>query len=103
MTVLLDTSTPPERDRGDAIRDTVAHTFAHVEINFATDSPVDIPSFAATMRAKERPWAEVLRYPVPRKRARAPHLGTLAHIGELAGRWRNEGTSRRTRIPMPLP
>jgi AraC-like DNA-binding protein len=38
MTVLLDTSTLPARDRADAIRDTVAQTFVHVEINFATDS-----------------------------------------------------------------
>src|SRR5271156_6568556 len=37
MTVLLDTSTLPARDRADAIRDTVAQTFVHVEINFATD------------------------------------------------------------------
>jgi AraC-like DNA-binding protein len=38
MTVLLDTSTLPARDRADAIRDTVAQTFVHVEINFASDS-----------------------------------------------------------------
>ena len=37
MTVLLDTSTLPARDRADAIRDTVAQTFVHVELNFATD------------------------------------------------------------------
>jgi len=38
MTVLFDTRTLPARDRADAIRDTVAQTFVHVEINFATDS-----------------------------------------------------------------
>jgi hypothetical protein len=38
MTVLLDTSTLPARDRADAIRDTVAQTFVHVEINFAIES-----------------------------------------------------------------
>ncbi len=38
MTVLLDTSTLPARDRADAIRDTVAQTFVHAEINFATES-----------------------------------------------------------------
>src|SRR5271154_6263700 len=38
MTVLLDTSTIPARDRADAIRDTVAQTFVRVELTFATDS-----------------------------------------------------------------
>src|SRR6201995_1457847 len=38
MTVLLDTSTLPARDRADAIRDTVAQTFVNVELTFATDS-----------------------------------------------------------------
>jgi AraC-like DNA-binding protein len=38
MTVLLDTSSLPARDRADAIRDTVAQTFVHVELTFATDS-----------------------------------------------------------------
>src|ERR1700744_3262260 len=38
MTVLLDTSTLPARDRADAIRDTVARTFVNVELTFATDS-----------------------------------------------------------------
>jgi AraC-like DNA-binding protein len=38
MTVLLDTSILPARDRADAIRDTVAQTFVQVEINFTTDS-----------------------------------------------------------------
>ena len=37
VTVLLDTSTLPARDRADAIRDAVAQTFVHVEINFPTD------------------------------------------------------------------
>jgi AraC-like DNA-binding protein len=38
MTVLFDTSTLPARDRADAIRDTVAQTFVHAEINFAIES-----------------------------------------------------------------
>jgi AraC-like DNA-binding protein len=38
VTVLLDTSTLPARDRADAIRDAVAQTFVHVELTFATDS-----------------------------------------------------------------
>ena len=38
MTVLLDTSTLPARDRADAIRDAVAQTFVPVEIAFVTDS-----------------------------------------------------------------
>ena len=49
MTVLLDTSTLPARDRADAIRDTVAQTFVQVEINFATDS-----GSAAEFRAPPR-------------------------------------------------
>ena len=36
-------------------------------------------------------WAEALRDPVLQKRARALYLETLDHIGELAGRWRDEG------------
>ena len=36
-------------------------------------------------------WAEALRDPVLQKRARARYLETLDHIGELAGRWRDEG------------
>jgi hypothetical protein len=36
-------------------------------------------------------WAEALRDPVLHKRARALYLETLDHIGELAGRWRDEG------------
>ena len=35
MTVLLDTSTLPARDRG--ALDAVAQSFVHAEINFATD------------------------------------------------------------------
>ena len=35
-------------------------------------------------------WAEALRDPVLHKRARALYLETLDHIGELAGRWRDE-------------
>ena len=35
-------------------------------------------------------WAEALRDPVLQKRARALYLETLDHIGELAGRWRDE-------------
>src|SRR6476659_1836614 len=38
VTVLFDTSTLPARDRADAIRDTVAQTFVHAEINFAIES-----------------------------------------------------------------
>jgi len=38
VTVLLDTSSLPSRDRADAIRETVAETFIHVEINFGADS-----------------------------------------------------------------
>src|SRR5271168_1637120 len=38
VTVLLDSSTLPARDRADAIRDAVAQTFVHVELTFATDS-----------------------------------------------------------------
>ena len=38
MTVLFDTRTLPARDRADAIRDTVAQTFVHAEINFAIES-----------------------------------------------------------------
>ena len=37
MTVFLDTSTLPARDRADAVRDMIAQTFVHVAINFATD------------------------------------------------------------------
>jgi AraC-like DNA-binding protein len=37
MTVLLDTSTLPARDRADAIRDAVAQTFVPVEITFVAD------------------------------------------------------------------
>ena len=36
-------------------------------------------------------WAEALRDPVLQKRARALYLETLDHIGELAGRWRDQG------------
>jgi hypothetical protein len=36
-------------------------------------------------------WAEALRDPVLHKRARALYPETLDHIGELAGRWRDEG------------
>ncbi len=36
-------------------------------------------------------WAEALRDPVLHKRASALYLETLDHIGELAGRWRDEG------------
>jgi hypothetical protein len=36
-------------------------------------------------------WAEALRDPVLQKRARALYLETLDRIGELAGRWRDEG------------
>jgi BetI-type transcriptional repressor, C-terminal len=35
-------------------------------------------------------WAEALRDPVLQERARALYLETLDHIGELAGRWRDE-------------
>ena len=38
MTVLFDTRTLPAHDRADAIRDTIAQTFVHAELNFATDS-----------------------------------------------------------------
>src|ERR1700741_4697236 len=38
VTVLFDTSTLPARDRADAIRDTVAQTFVHAEINFVIES-----------------------------------------------------------------
>jgi hypothetical protein len=38
MTVLLNTSTLPAADRADAVRDTIAQTFVHVEITFATES-----------------------------------------------------------------
>ena len=36
-------------------------------------------------------WAEALRDPVLHERAHALYLDTLDHIGELAGRWRDEG------------
>ena len=36
-------------------------------------------------------WAEALRDPVLQKRARALYLETLDYIGELAGRWRDQG------------
>jgi AraC-like DNA-binding protein len=38
VTVHLDTSTIPVRDRAEAIRDTLAQTFVRVELTFATDS-----------------------------------------------------------------
>ena len=36
-------------------------------------------------------WAEALRDPVLQTRARELYLDTLDHIGELAGRWRDDG------------